>query len=167
MFHFTLEMIGRADLLVKHTVKGSHRHFEELDLKVFEPSHARYHPKIWDIRCFHAKPQSDVYQEYPSERHRPCGSSFRRLRDAIVTGATTGPVQLVTSCEGGFTTNAPGLVLWLESLDSAHLKNLNLFVVKRDSEDPLQFSASGYVKAYELLQEGSQDAEVKEYEDEL
>jgi len=37
------------------------------------------------------------------------GSSFRKLRDAIVTGATTGPAQLVTSCEDGFATNVPGL----------------------------------------------------------
>jgi len=95
------------------------------------------------------------------------GASFRKLRDAIVTGATTGPVQLVTSCEDDFTTNAPGLVLWLESLDSAHLKNLNLFIAKRDSEDPLHFSANSYIKAYNLLQEGCQNEEVQEYENKV
>jgi len=95
------------------------------------------------------------------------GSPFRKIRDAIVTGATTGPVQLVTSCEDGFTTNVPGLVLWLESLDSAHPKNLNLSIVKRDSEDPLQFATDSYIKAYKLLQEGSQNEEVQEYENEL
>jgi len=80
------------------------------------------------------------------------GTAFRRLRDAIVGSATTGPVQLVTSCEDGLTTNAPGLVLWLESLNFAHLGNLNFFVVRRDGKAPHQFSASGYVKAYEVLQ---------------
>jgi len=67
----------------------------------------------------------------------------------------------------GFTTNAPGLVLWLESLKSAHLGNSNFFVVRRDDEATLQFSVTSYIKVYKLLQEGSQTEEVQEYEDEL
>jgi len=60
MFHSTLEMIGRADLRVKHTVKSSHHHSGKLTLEVFEPSHASYHPKMWDIRCSYAESQDDV-----------------------------------------------------------------------------------------------------------
>jgi len=39
--------------------------------------------------------------------------------------------------------------------------------VKRDSEDPLQFSANSYIKAYNLLQEGCQNEEVQEYENKV
>jgi hypothetical protein len=80
------------------------------------------------------------------------GTLFRQLRHSIVTASSSGPMQLVMSSEDGLTTNAPGLVKWLKTLPDDCLANVNFFV-SRLADEPMQFTATRYLKAFELLQQ--------------